>query len=188
MNCLVKYVGATVLVLAGTAAQATDFSSLMDVVHATWPEKTHIGVVADYQRSRLEIEDLARSAGAGSRITVLDVKRISVLDSAGNQFCRRAKPDFLVLLTQDPRVREGSPFATQVIRQMAYHGVPAVGTTPAAVRQGAVFASGPSTNLEVLVTEKMIGTIEVILPQNIRRASAGVQDRGMAEVSVVGGF
>jgi len=188
MNSMVNMVGATILALTGTAAQATDFSTLMGVVQATWPEKTHIGVIADYQRSRLEIEDLARSAGAGSRITVLDVKRLSVLDSAGNQFCRKAKPDYLVLLSEDPRVREGSPYATQVIRQMAYQGVPTLGTTPVAVRQGAVFAAGPATNLELLVTERMIGTIEVILPQNVRHAAAGVQDRGMAEVSVVGAF
>lgn len=189
MNTLVTTAGFAILALAGSAAQASDFKPMMDVAQTTWPTKTHIGVIADYRQSRDDILDLARSAGSRCRITVLDVKQPSGVPVAGNQMACSIKPDFLVLLPRDPRVWEGSPNATRAIRQLAFHGVPVIGTTPMAIRQGAVFACGPETRLEVLVTERMIGTVEVILPRNLRTAGAAAPaPMGMAEVSVVGAF
>jgi hypothetical protein len=39
-----------------------------------------------------------------------------------------------------------------------------VGTRPVGLKQGAVFSIGPDTNGELLVTQKLVGTVSVILP------------------------
>jgi hypothetical protein len=58
-NNILKQIGFVSLTLVGSAVHGSDFGPLMNVVHTTWPEKTHIGVVADYGRSMEEIQALA---------------------------------------------------------------------------------------------------------------------------------
>jgi hypothetical protein len=187
MRTLIRLAGIATAALAGFSAQATDFSPLMEATQSTWPQKTHIGVIADYQHSKEEILALARSAGSGCTITVLDVKTRTQAETAGTQLALRAKPDYVVLLSNDPLLREGDPAATRAIRQVANLGIPAVGTSPQAVRQGAVFSMGAQTGLDVMVTDHMIGTVEVILPQKGRYLPTVAQlDHGMAEIVTVG--
>jgi hypothetical protein len=189
MRTLVKLFGIAAVALAGPAVQATEFGPLMEVVHATWPEKANIGVVANYNDSREEILALAREAGAGSTIHVLDVTGRGQLEKAGNLMMQKVRPDYLVLLPSDPMVWDGSPYATRLVNQIATRGIPTVATTAKAVNQGAVFALGEGTGLELLVTRKLIGTVGVILPQkgNYVNKTASL-DRGMATITLVGSF
>lgn len=195
MRNLIRLAGITTAALASLPALATDFSPLMEATQATWPQKTRIGVIADYRHSKDEIQALARSAGSGCTITVLDVKTRTQAQNAGTQLALCAKPDYVVLLANDPLVREGDPAATRAIRQVAGFGIPAVGTSPQAVQQGAVFSMGAQTGLDVMVTDHMIGTVEVILPQKGRFLPAVAQaegqafpqvDHGMADIVTVG--
>jgi hypothetical protein len=157
--------GILALALAAPAAQAADFGPLMNVVHQTWPDKTHIGVVADYHASRGAIEALAEQAGPASTITVLNVTGEGQLERAGNLLASLVKPDYLVLLPEDRVVRDGSFGASQLVARAAWRGVPTIATTPAALHQGAVFAMGEKTGFQLLETDRLIGTVEVILPQ-----------------------
>lgn len=168
MRTLIQLAGMAAITLAGASAQATDFAPLMDVVQATWPGKNHIGVVANYRQSQPEIQALAAVAGAGSTITVLDIRGRGEFERAGSVMVNQVKPDYLVLLPQDPLVWDGSFNATLLTNFLATRGIPTVATTPKALAQGAVFAMGAATGMELLVTQRLIGTVGVILPSKGR--------------------
>ncbi|WP_306599490.1 hypothetical protein [Geothrix sp. 21YS21S-2] len=186
MRTLVQLSGIAAMALAGSAAQATDFGPLMDVAHSTWPAKTHIAVVADYGRSQDEVQNLAMAAGEGNRITVLDTRNQIDVEKAYGLITDRVRPDYLVLLPKDRLVWDGSFAATQVVNRLAYKGIPSIATTPKAISQGAVFAIGEATGMNLLVTDKVIGTVGVILPQRANFVnSMSNYGKGMATVSVV---
>ncbi|WP_306599254.1 hypothetical protein [Geothrix sp. 21YS21S-2] len=148
-----------------TTASAGGFGPLMETARGTWPEKTRISVVANYRRSAAEIQSLAEAAGEGCTIVVLDVR-----DGRADygrvlyQETRKIMPDYLVLLRDDPCYPEGVLDSTVLVRQMVKAGIPCLGTTPAAIRQGATFAVGPETGNQVLVNPEARGTINVTLP------------------------
>jgi hypothetical protein len=185
MSTLTKTLGAVSLALAGLSLQAEDFTSLMQVVKTTWPEKNHIGVICDYRNSQAQVEDLARAAGSGAHITVVDV-RVPEKGSLGAQLLANHQANFLVMLPHDRLVRDGSFDATVAIRRLAKMGIPSVGTTSRSLGQGAVFSLGEGTGGELLITPKLIGTVDVILPAGItysRKASLPLGE-GMATISV----
>lgn len=164
--------------MASLEASAGDFSSLMDVVKATWPDKTHIAVVADYTRSAMEIQNLADAAGSGSLITVLDTHNTSSPYGVPRVILNKIKPDYVVLLRSDPTFRDGTLESTWLVRQVALAGIPSIGTTPTALRQGAVFAVGTETGNELMVNSQLKGSIHVILPRRATLApSAAVEGR-----------
>ena len=185
MNIISRTLGIVALALAGFSLQAEDFSPLMQVVQTTWPEKTHIGVICDYHSSRAQVEALAQAAGPDSKITVVDTYLPERAEAGANLVANR-KADFVVLLPKDRLFHDGSYGATVAIFRLARHGVPAVGTTPKALAQGAVFSVGDGTNGEVLVNNQIIGTVTVTLPQGItysRKASLPLSG-GMAKIVV----
>jgi len=189
MRTLVHLTGIMAVALAGSALQATDFGPLVDVVKSTWPERTHVAVVADAARSQEDILALARTLGEGSTLTVLDVQGRSQIDAAGNQLLMRASPDYLVLLPEDPRVHDGSLEASRLVRQVAARGIPTLGTTRRALAQGAVFVMGADTGYELLEADRMVGTIEVILPEKGRFLNkVAWQNDGMATITTIAGF
>lgn len=187
---LSRTLGTLALALAGLGLQAEDFQPLMAVAKTTWPEKSHIGVVCDYRASRPAIEALATAAGPEAWITVVDV-HISEQVSNGASFLAMNRPDYLVLLPGDPVTRDGSLGANLAVRRLATRGIPAVGTTPKAMEQGAAFSLGDGTRGELLVTNKLIGTVDVILPDKVtfsKKASlllAEANRSGMAKIVVV---
>lgn len=185
MSTLSKTLGTLALALAGFGLQAEDFSPLMQVTRTTWPEKAHIGVICDYGSSRTQVEELALAAGTGSMITVVDIRN-SEKASLGAQILARRQADFLVLLPKDRFVYDGSFCATQAIARLSMHGIPTVGTTPKALGQGAVFSLGDGTNGELLVTNRLHGTLDVILPAGIhysKKASLPLSG-GMATITL----
>ena len=185
MRNVLRAAGFAAAALTGFSGQATDFGPLMAVVHETWPTKTHLAVVADYAASKEEIQALAESAGDGCRITVVDLRTHLQLDHAKTLLVKVVKPDYLVLLPHDPQVWEGSLNATQLVQRVAAQGLPTIGTTPLSLAQGAVFAMGAATGMDILVTDKVIGTVEVNLPQRgtflTPMASLG---HGVADITV----
>ncbi len=185
MFTLSKTLGTAALVLAGLGLQAEDFSPLMEVAKTTWPEKWHIGVICDYRDSHAQVEKLARAAGGGSQITVVDIRRLEQA-SVGAQILATRQADFLVLLPQDRLVYDGSFGATLAISRLAMVGMPTVGTTPRAIAQGAVFSVGDGTNGEILVANRLKGTVDVTLPEGTtysRKASLPLSE-GMATIAV----
>lgn len=185
MSTLSKTLGTVTLALVGFGVHAEDFSSLMQVAKSTWPEKTHLGVICDYRNSKTQVDDLAMAAGPNATITVVDVHRADQAQ-LGAQILATRSTQFMVLLPADLIVRDGSFAATQAIHRLANYGIPAVGTSPRAVAQGAVFSMGDDTNGEVLVTNRLTGTVDVILPEGIRfsrKASLPLAE-GMATIEV----
>lgn len=189
MRTLASLAGVAVFALAGFPAQATDFGPLMNVVHTTWPEKTHIGVVANYRVSREAIENLAAGAGEGCTITVLDVTGEAQLDKACNLLLSKVRPDYMVLLPEDTVVWDGSFAASRLVNRVASRGIPSIATTPLAIRQGAAFAMGEATGFELLETTKLIGTIEVIMPQKgtAPSSTASFHPHGSARIALISG-
>lgn len=169
---------------SGAALQANDFSDLMKVSRETWSGKRHIGVICHYGASASQVQALAEAAGAGFHITVADIRRGEYAAHAANLLNLR-QADYLVLMPKDPLVRDGSFAATVAVQTLSRRGVPSVGTSPAALGQGAVFAVGPRTGGELLVNERPIGTIDVILPDRFafRRALSRMLAPAPAAVS-----
>ncbi len=185
MNRLSTSVGAAALVLAGLALSAEDFQPLMRTTQATWPEKRHIGVICNYRTSRSQVWDLAKAAGEGAFITVVDT-RSADQSSAAAHLLANQKAEFVVLMPGDRLFRDGSFAATVAVNRLASRGVPAIGTMPAALKQGAVFCVGDGTEGQLLVTDRLIGTVDVILPDPKANAKASLVLRreGMATIAV----
>ena len=158
MRCL------TLASLAVTALAAADYGPVMEVARTNWPGRTHLAVVARYSRSAEEIQALAEAAGPDRVITVVDCPGALQLESARAFLVRHVRPDILVLLEDDPLVRAGSFEATRLVDTASMAGVPTIATRPIAVRQGAVFAVGPETGMELIEAQHLIGTVNVVLP------------------------
>jgi hypothetical protein len=171
--------------LVGLALQAEDFLPLMKTTRATWPAKQHIGVICDYSASREAVWALARAAGENAFITVADTRSMDKAVPAAHIIANR-QADYLVLLPGDRTFRDGSIGATLAISQLGKRGVPAIGTTPAALKQGAVFSVGDGTNGELLVTDRLIGTVDVILPSRAmtEKGALVLHEKGMATIVV----
>lgn len=172
MRTLSHLLGSTALTLAGLAAQASEFTPLLSVTHSTWPGKNHIGVVCDYSASKDQIEALREAAGAGSTITVVDARRENQLPGARAALIDR-KADYLVLLPKAGIFSEGHFYSTKLVRSLAMNGVPTIGTSPRAIKQGAVFAVGEGTGWTLQVNDRPVGTISVELPQKGQIFKAG---------------
>ena len=190
MRPLTHSLGVAMLAFASLGLQAEDFQPLMKVTQATWPEKHHIGVLCDYRNSKAEVSALARAAGAGTLITVVDTRRTEQAEAAANLLASH-KAAFVVLMPHDRLFRDGSFGATLAVNRLGRRGVPAIGTTPVALNQGAVFSVGDGTRGEILVTQRLIGTVDVILPPRVfyeRKLSQLMQapgDAGSAIISIV---
>lgn len=186
MSTLSTTLGTLALALAGLALQAEDFSTLAQVAKTTWPEKNHIGVICDYRDSKAQVEDLALALGPDSMITVVDIRRDEQA-SGGAQIIANRHANYLVLLPKDRLIRDGSFGATLAIHRLAQRGVPTVGTSAKALAQGAVFSMGDATRGELLVTNRLRGTVDVILPAGIgysQKASLPLGE-GMATIAVL---
>ena len=72
MNRISTSLSVAALALAGLALSAEDFQPLMKATQATWPEKRHIGVICNYQANQSQVWALAKAAGEGAHITVVE--------------------------------------------------------------------------------------------------------------------
>lgn len=186
MNRTSMTLGVAALALASLVLSAEDFHPLMKTTQTTWPEKQHIGVICDYSFSQDEVMALAKAAGEGFTITVADA-RVPDQASAAAAILATHKSDYVVLLPHDRLFRDGSFAATVAVNRLANRGVPALGTTPRALKQGAVFSVGDGTEGQILVTDRLIGTVDVILPERglvNHKASLVLEQKGMATISV----
>jgi hypothetical protein len=186
MNRIVKTAGLIAAGLLGGSLFAEDFQTLMSTTRTTWPEKRHIGVICNYQKNLDAVWDLAKAAGVDSFITVVDARSdlnpVGVASVLGNQ-----KVDYLVVMPQDLLYHDGIYASTVVIKRLATMGIPTVATTPIALKQGAVFSVGEGTEGQVLVNDRLIGTIEVHLPDRstiTQKSSLVLARDGMATIQV----
>lgn len=178
--------GVAALALAGVALFAEDFQPLMKTTQTAWPEKRHIGVICNYKENQADVLALARAAGEGLVITVVDVRVPDQANQAATLLANH-KTDFVVLMPKDRHFFDGSFGATVAINRLAGHGVPSIGTMPVALKQGAVFSMGDGTNGQILVTDRLIGTVDVILPNQAiaaQKASLVLRREGMATIAV----
>jgi hypothetical protein len=186
MNRLSTSLSVAAIAFAGFALSAEDFQPLMKATQATWPEKQHIGVICNFRASEAQVWALAKAAGEGAHITVVDA-RVADQSAAAALLLANQKADYVVLLPQDRLFRDGSFGATVAVNHLASRGVPAIGTTPVALKQGAVFSVGDATDGQILVTDRLIGTVDVILPDPAKvhaKAALVLHREGMATVSV----
>jgi len=186
MSRLSTSLSVAALALAGLTLSAEDFQPLMKVTQSTWPDKQHIGVICDYRANEAQIWALAKAAGEGAFITVADA-RVSEQANAAAVILANQKADYIVLMPKDRHFRDGSFGATVALNRLAARGVPAIGTMPVALRQGAVFSLGEGTHGQLLVTDRLIGTVEVTLPDRNVASQKGaliLHREGMATVSV----
>jgi hypothetical protein len=186
MNRISTALSVTAIALAGLALSAEDFQPLMKVTQTTWPEKQHIGVICNYSQNQDQVWALARAAGEGARITVADTRTVDLANVAATLLANH-HTDYVVLLPRDRNFREGSFGATVAVNRLASRGVPAIGTTPVALKQGAVFSMGDGTDGQLLVADRLIGTVDVLLPSQAvigQKSSLVLRREGMATVSV----
>lgn len=168
MNALLRTLVPAILASVALSAQSSEFGPLMSVAGRSWPEKTRIGVVCDYRYSSEMVADLAQAASPGTVITVADAHSAAAAGAA-QRILRNAKVDFTVLMPRDPVFFEGGFPATGLVSGLAHAGIPSVGTRPVGIKQGALFCVGAETGGELLVTNRLVGTVSVILPNRSAR-------------------
>jgi hypothetical protein len=184
MSRISTSLGVAAVALACLALSAEDFQPLMRAAQATWPEKQHIGVICNYAENQADVRALAQAAGSGARITVIDAKSADKAAVAATLLSGH-DTDFVVLMPKDRSFGDGTYGATMAVNRLASRALPAVGTTPAALKQGAVFSTGEGTEGQILVTDKLIGTVHVVLPdRGLAKSSLVLQEEGMATITV----
>jgi len=164
MRIALRSTPALALGLACLTLPGSDLGTLVSVTESTWPDKNHIGVVCNAAANRQELETLREAAAPGTLITVVNTRSTRENGAAANTL-RQHKVDYLVMLPGDRVMNGGGPETAMLVHNLANHGIFSVGTTPRAVKQGAVLAIGAATGGELLLTDRMVGTISVILPQ-----------------------
>jgi hypothetical protein len=151
----------TTLLAVGLAASAQSNSTdqILQVARATWSGAHTVGIVCDYSLSHEQVRALRYSFPPGSALKVIDVRPGWSFDRACT-ILGNLTPDYVLLLPEDPIVRDGSPVATQVITRMNHLQVPTLATTTAALSQGAWAAMGPGTGNALLVNRSLNGFAE----------------------------
>lgn len=186
MNRISTSIGLAAAALIGLAASAEDFQYLTNTTRVTWPEKQHLGVICNYRTCQTQVMALAQAIGEGFTITVVDARMADEAGAAAAELAK-AKADYVVLMPQDQVFRDGSFATTIAIDRLASRGIPAVGTTPAALKQGAVFSVGDGTGGQILVSDHLIGTVDVTLPDRAmisQKSSLVIRREGMAAIRV----
>lgn len=159
------------LATLSTALVAEDFGPAVKVAGLAFPDKTHYGVVCHYDRSRDAVNDLLRALPDGTTLTVLDARHPEQIGAAATVIAQRGV-QMLALLPADTLVRDGSPFATQLVNLLKTFKseIPSFGTTSAALKNGCTFALGQETNWKILINgdPRLKGVIENITLEEIR--------------------
>lgn len=150
------------ILAAGLSAfpQELPTDAIVRVGRATWPGDITVGVVCDHARSGARVRALQAGFAPGSRILVVDARHPEHLTRAC-MLLGQAKPEFVLLLPDDPLVHDGSPEAYRVIQSMTARNIPTLATTPAALAQGAWAVAGPATGGVLQVNPALTGSIEV---------------------------
>jgi hypothetical protein len=189
MNRIPTSIGVAAAALISLAASAEDFQYLTNTTRITWPEKQHLGVICNYRNSQTQVTALAKAIGDGYLITVVDARMADEAGAAAAELAK-LKADYVVLMPQDQVFRDGTMATTIAIDRLASRGIPVIGTTPAALKQGAVFSVGDGTGGQILVSDHLIGTIDVNLPDRAmisQKSSLVLRREGMAAIRVHSG-
>ncbi len=146
MNRISTSLSVAALALAGLALSAEDFQPLMKATQATWPEKRHIGVICNYQANQSQVWALAKAAGEGAHITVVDT-RTADQSSAAAYLLANQKADYLVLMPGDRNFRDGSFAEAEAISGQTM-------ANTILVNRGTCFSCGVACKREVEVPER----------------------------------
>lgn len=141
---------------------AGEFDALAKNLRQTWPSCATVMVVCDVSNSKATVE-AASSAFSGVKVMVVDVKGPQDIGRAAGAVTTR-RPDAVLLLPSDKVVSDGSSAASFLIQRLGAAKIPVICTSEAGVRQGAVFASGPSTGGKVFANSKAAAVAGVSLP------------------------
>lgn len=150
------------LLAAGLAAfpQGLATDQIVQVGRATWPGDITVGIVCNYAKSGESVRAMLDSFSPGSSVKVMDVRHWEHMTKA----CRileRVKPQYVLLLPDDPLVHDGSVEATLLINYMNFFKIPTLATTPKALTQGAWAVMGPATGNLLQVNPALQGSIEI---------------------------
>jgi len=184
------------ILLAATALAATlaagDFGPVAKLATEAFPGRTHFGVVCDYSRSSEDVQNLARALPVWATVTVVDTRLPSHVAAAGAKLVLR-DVQMLALLPNDPLVRDGSPYATQLVGLLHTFNssILAFGTTPEALKNGCAFALGEKTGWALMVNQgdsRVRGVLEnyTIGPSSEKTSSLSEQSSAMVRVISLG--
>jgi len=154
------------VILAGMlplAAFAGEFDQLASTLRKVWPERTAWAVVCDASLSKGKLDELISAAG-GARVAVVDVKSPQDMGKALGALAAQ-KCQVLVLIPGDRIAGDGQTGAAFLIQRMAVQKVPAVATSEAGAKQGAVFAIGPATGGKIFINAKIAHLVGTTTPE-----------------------
>ena len=186
MSRISTFLGVAAVAVTGLILSAEDFRPLMNTTQAAWPEKHHLGVICNYRANESDVWALAKAAGEGTLITIVDARTPEQASLAAAVLANQ-HADFVVLMPRDRNFCDGSFGATVAVNRLARRGVPSIGTARVALAQGAVFSMGEGTDGQILVTDRLIGTVDVILPERAQasqKSSLVLRREGMATIVV----
>lgn len=156
--------------LVGSVLAAEDFRAMAQVVQSTWSASPNLAVACNYASNREAVQRLADAFDGACHITVVDIRHPEQVGPAQSALIR-LRPDLMVLLPTDPYVRDGSFTATLLIHGLFQAGIPSAGTSPVALKQGALFAVGEGTVGALLVNDHRVGIIGPVRGTSLRNGS-----------------
>jgi hypothetical protein len=181
----------TTILAAGLAAFAQTHrpDQILQVARATWPGVHRVGIVCSYAQSSETIHAMMDAFAPGSAVKVIDVRPGWDMDKACT-ILANLSPQYVLLLPNDPVIRDGSAEATKVITRMNQLNIPTLASTPIALSQGAWAAKGPATGNLLQVNSSLKGYLEAFgAPIDPIRPFAKIRDdQPKATLSVIAAF
>ena len=181
----------TTILAAGLAAfsQSNGTDQILQVARATWPGGHTVGIVCSYARSGETIRAMMDAFAPGSSVKVIDVRPGWNMDKACS-ILGNLRPNYVLLLPNDPVVYDGSFEATKVINRMNQLEIPTLASTPVALSQGAWAVKGPATGNLLQVNPALKGYVEAYgTPIDPVRPFAKIrEDQPKATLSVIAAF
>jgi len=132
------------LLLSGSAIVAGTHDDLLQSVKKRWPDKKQGIVVCNTEANAESVQALAVAASKlGLTLQVFNVADDRDIDSASG-IVMRSRPDFVVLVDQDPILGAAGKQTKKFIQRASSAGVPTISTGESMLKIGAVLSpEGP---------------------------------------------
>lgn len=141
--------------LVATSARAGDYDDVLTTLKSNWPEKVTAGILCSVDGNQMALLDLTDAAKAqGFSVVVVNIERARDATRQLSVLLTR-KPDFLILMDDDPIVGVHASTTRGILAQALAHGVFTVAITEAGLKCGALLAVGAETQGKVLVSQSV---------------------------------
>ena len=154
----------SIAAMAGTLF-AGDFDEVIMSARQAWPERQTVIVVCNKSSSAMALMDLGSSTEKVISLLVLDLAAAKDLDKVLGNLARKSRTEvFVLLIADDPLTGDNTVAGRMLLVRMTSRGIPVVGTTPEALKLGAVFVQGVGTGGKLITNLEVAKKLGVAVP------------------------